>query len=988
MFEGGLWRTVEPFTGGIAPVAPALSYPAGRLESCSRTKRVSAPERNAVAVKRKLIEVSLPLEEINAQSAREKSIRHGHPSTLHLWWARRPLATARAVLFAQLVDDPSNDIDEYRAEAERNGYEDPDAWAEHRVKQERERLFDLIRQMVNWNNLGDEALFSKVRAEIMKSTNGNPPAILDPFAGGGTIPLEAQRLGLEAHASDLNPVAVLINKALIEIPPKFAGREPVFPGAAGTRNDWPKATGLAEDVRRYGKWMRDEAQKRIGHLYPKAKLPGGGEATVIAWIWARTVTCPNPACGIEMPLVRSWWLGKKKGKEAYVVPRVVDGTVEYSIGHDLAHAPTTQNDGTVGRTGATCVACGSAVPLEYVRETSRNLGLGSQLMATVAEGHRSRIYLPPTPEHMNAAALAAPTAVPPGELFDWPGRINVVRYGLTEFADLFTNRQLTALTTFSDLVVEARERVLADALVAGQPEGDRLEEGGTAAAAYADAVATYLGFANSRSADYTSTINTWASTGEFIRNVFARQALPMAWDFVEVNPFSGSTGNFVGLIEAPIRVIEQLPAHSTADVRQADAAARDYGSVLISTDPPYYDNIGYSDLSDYFYVWLRRALRAVHPTLLGTMLVPKAEELVANPYRHGGAGAAKQFFETGFEHVFAHARESATDDFPITVYYAFKQSETDQGGAASTGWETILGAMVHAGWQVTATWPVRSEREGRMIGVGTNALASSVVLALRPRPADAPTTDRRGFIATMKRELGPALRELQQGGIAPVDLPQSAIGPGMAVFSRYAKVIESDGSEMSVRSALARINEVLDELLTEQEGDFDSTTRFAIAWYRSNGYDAGAFGDAENLARARATAVSTMERGGILSARAGKVQLFRPSDLPEDYDVTTDQHASAWEALQHTIRIQETKGIPAAGAFLQAASRRSDGAVDLDLVKELAYLLFQVAEKNGWTKDAISFNGIATSWSEMLDSGRTASPVSTATTLDFDALDE
>lgn len=756
-----------------------------------------------MAVKRKLIEVSIPLDEINKQSAREKSIRHGHPSTLHLWWARRPLATARAVLFAQLVDDPSVREDEFIAEARESGHEDPEGWASHRIKQERERLFDLITRMVDWDNLGDEALFDAVRAEIMKSTNGNPPAILDPFAGGGTIPLEAQRLGLEAHASDLNPVAVLINKALIEIPPKFAGHEPVFPGAAGTRTDWPKATGLAEDVRRYGQWMRDEAHKRIGHLYPKAKLPGGGETTVIAWIWARTVTCPNPACGIEMPLVRSWWLGKKKGKEAYIVPTVVNSKIEYTIGHDPKHAPTKDGDGTVsGRTGAVCIACATAVPVAYIRSEGAEGRLGAHLTAVVAEGNRSRTYLAPSTAQAEVANVARPTDAPSGTIAENPRWFSPPAYGLTEFSDLFTNRQLTALTTFSDLVGEARDRVLADALVAGLPEGKRLEAGGTGAAAYADAVASYLGFANSRSADYTSTINTWASTGEFIRNVFARQALPMAWDFVEVNPFSGSTGNFVGLIEAPIRVIEQLPATSAADARQADAATRDYTSVLISTDPPYYDNIGYSDLSDYFYVWLRRALRAVHPTLLGTMLVPKAEELVANPYRHGGAGGAKQFFETGFEHVFAHARETATDDFPITVYYAFKQSETDEGGEASTGWETILGSMVHAGWQVTATWPVRSEREGRMIGVGTNALASSVVLALRPRPKDAPTTDRRGFIAAMKRELGPALRELQQGGIAPVDLPQSAIGPGMAVFSRYAKVIESDGSEMTALHGL------------------------------------------------------------------------------------------------------------------------------------------------------------------------------------------
>ena len=655
------------------------------------------------------------------------------------------------------------------------------------------------------------------------------------------------------------------------------------------------------------------------------------------------------------------------------------------------HHPVPRSDeGTVGRTGATCISCATAVPLEYVREQSRQNGLGHDLMAVVAGGDRNRTYVEPDDAQRAASSLERPADLPTGSLPDKALSFRVQAYGMTEWVDLFTNRQLTALTLLSDLVTEARERVRTDALAAGLALGDELEAGGVGARAYADAVATYLGQGVSRSTDLNNSIVTWSNSRDQARNLFARQAIPMAWDFVEVSPFADAAGDLRIATRSISQAIDRLPATHLVpgEAEQADASSRDLSGLLISTDPPYYDNIGYSDLSDFFYVWLRRSLRDVHPRLLGTMLVPKAEELVANPYRHGGAEGAKHFFEAGFEHVFEHARLSASDDFPITVYYAFKQSESDDGGEASTGWETILGSMVRAGWRVTATWPVRSERDGRMIGVGTNALASSVVLALRPRAADAAVTDRRGFIAAMKRELGSALRELQQGGIAPVDLPQSAIGPGMAVFSRYAKVIESDGSEMSVRSALARINEVLDELLTEQEGDFDPTTRFAIAWYRSNGYDAGAFGDAENLARARATAVSAMERGGILSARAGKVQLYRPTDLPDDYDVTSDQHTSAWEALQHTIRIQETKGIPAAGAFLHDASRRSDGAVDLDLVKELAYLLFQVAEKSGWTKDAISFNGIATSWSELLDSGRTATPVSTAATLDFDALDE
>jgi len=943
-----------------------------------------------VAGRRKLIEVSIPLDEINKQSAREKSIRHGHPSTLHLWWARRPLATARAVLFAQLVDDPSAREAEFITEARENGHEDPEAWAEHRIKQERERLFSLITRMVNWDNLGDEALFEEVRAEIQKSTGGSPPPILDPFAGGGTIPLEAQRLGLEAHAADLNPVAVLINKALIEIPPQFAGCAPVYPEAATARTDWPKASGLAEDVRRYGEWMRDEAQKRIGRHYPKAEVSGLGETPVIAWIWARTVSCPNPACGIEMPLVRSWWLGKRKGKEAYIVPLVTGGRVEYSIGHDPELSPTKSDDGTVGRTGATCISCGTAVPLEYIREAGRRGDMGAELMAVVAEGSRSRIYIAPTAEHREAAEVDRPADLPVGGLPEKALSFRVQAYGMTEWVDLFTNRQLVALTTFSDLVEEVRERILADARAAGRAPGLRLEKGGNDAEAYADAVSTYLAMAVSRVTDYVSALSTWSShpKNEVIVHVFGRQAIPMVWEFAESNPLGNGNGSFVSMTNAIARALDYLPASGIAEVRQADATTSVTSpAVLISTDPPYYDNIGYSDLSDYFYVWLRRSLRTIHPELLSTLLVPKSEELVANPYRHRGRDGARKFFEAGFRRVFENARAVSNESFPITVYYAFKQSETDESGTASTGWETILASIVRAGWTVTATWPVRSEFAGRMVSNGTNALASSVVLALRPRADSALVTDRRGFIGAMKRELAPALRDLQHGGIAPVDLRQSAIGPGMAVFSRYAKVIESDGSEMTVRAALTRINDVLDELLAEQEGDFDSTTRFALAWYRSNGYESGPYDDAEKEARARATAVSAMERSGVLSARAGRVQLYRPSDLPENYDVGSDQHTSAWEALHHAIRIQESMGIPAAGAFLEEASRRPDGAVDLDLVKELAYLLFQIAEKNGWTKDAISFNGVATSWSELLELGRTAPAPSTPTMLDFDALD-
>lgn len=899
---------------------------------------------NASTTRRKLIEVSLPLEDINRESAREKSIRHGHPSTLHLWWARRPLAAARAVLFAQLVDDPSSFPDRFPTEEAQ--------------KAERERLHDIIRRLVVWENVGDEGLLREAHEEILKSTDGNPPAILDPFAGGGTIPLEAQRLGLEAHASDLNPVAVLINKALIEIPPKFAGQPPVFPGAVDSRlGAWPRATGLAEDVRRYGAWMRDRAQERIGHLYPKATLADGTKATVIAWIWARTVICPNPACGIEMPLVRSWWLGKKKGNEAYVIPTVVaDATaasgrrVEYEVGHGIGGAPSADESGTVGRTGAQCVACGAAVDLKYIRSEGRAGRMSASLMAVVAEGARQRVYLPASEDQVKSAALERPSALTDAPIPPQAPSFRVQAYGMRQWVDLFTNRQLAALTTFSDLVAEARTQITTDAR----------ESGMTDASAYADAVATYLALGVSRTADLGNSIVTWSSSRDQARNLFSRQAIPMAWDFVEVSPFARAAGDLSIATESMSSALRSLPAMIPGDAVQADAAARDYSNFAISTDPPYYDNIGYSDLSDFFYVWLRRSLRDVHPDLFSTMLVPKAEELVANSYRHGGKDGASKFFERGFENVFARARESASDDYPITVYYAFKQQELEAEGVASTGWSTMLEGMIRSGWTITATWPVRSERSGRMISVGTNALASSIVLALRPRHDAAETTSRRGFLAALKAELPRALEEMRQGAIAPVDLAQATIGPGMAVFSRYARVVEADGTAMTVRTALQLINQALDEVLAEQDGELDADTRFCLAWYAQYGWTRQSYGEADVLARAVNTSVGGMERGGVLTSREGEVALRRPTDLPGSWNPATDDRISVWEVTCHLARALTTTGVEAAAKLLAAVSRR--GETDADAVQRLFYRLYELAQHRH-PEDAGLFNALGTEWS-------------------------
>lgn len=916
-------------------------------------------------MRKKLIETSLPLEAINAASAREKSIRHGHPSTLHLYWARRPLATARAILFAQLVDDPASRPEEFPT------VEAQDA--------ERARLHDLMSRLVVWENSSDTALFEQARAEIRRSNGGAIPAVVDPFAGGGSIPLEAQRLGCRAEASDLNPLAVLINKALIDIPPRFRGRPPIHPGAAD-QPGYRGAEGLAEDVRFYGRWMRDEAERRIGHLYPKVKAPGGTEHTVIAWIWARTVTSPNPANPIEVPLVRSWWLSKKKGKEAWVRATVRDGRVHYEVVND-ANGPKGSEDGTrVGRGG---YAVGDRTPItaDYIKEEGVNHRLGEHLLAVVAEGRKGRLYVSPDQAHVVASQVDCPKDVPSETLPYDPRNLWTPAYGLTKFSDLFTNRQLVALTTFSDLVGEARQRVLEDALAAGMEEGESLEAGGAGARAYADAIATYLALALSRSTDYCNSLTSWNSSRDGLRNLFSRQAIPMVWDFAEANPFSSSSGNFFGQVEWIAEVIERLPADSAGDAKQLSADARDYTDLVVSTDPPYYDNIGYSDLSDFFYVWLRRCLQGIHPSVVSTMLTPKAEELVANPYRHDGKENAAKFFVNGFNTVFHQIRHGANPDVPMTVYYAYKQQEAGREGTSSTGWHTLLDGLIGAGWEVTATWPVRSERGGRMLSVGTNALASSIVLACRPRSGDAPTTTQRAFVQRMKCELPSALRTLMQGDIAPVDLAQAAIGPGIAVFSRYARVRSASGGDIGAREALELINRTLDEVLGEQESEFDPDTRFAVRWYRQYGWRAEQSGSAILLAVPTQTSIAELERGGIFTTAGGKGRLLSIRELDAEWDPASDSRLSIWEATLRLAALLESKGLEKVAELV--AKLPAD--IPLSAIKELGFLLFHEAERKGDGADAQALNALVTSWGDVSLKARQhpSAPTGTQSELDI-----
>ena len=902
-----------------------------------------------MAYKKKLIEVALPLKAINEASAREKSIRHGHPSTLHLWWARRPLAAARAVIFASIVDDPSSLPEEF-----------PTVEAQDERRQE---LFNLIEKLVKWENSNNSEVLAQAKEEIRKATNGEPLSLLDPFAGGGTIPLEAQRLGLVAHAHDLNPVAVMINKAMIEIPPKFSGNAPVNPKGQTSVNDleWKGVSGLAADVRYYGEWMKQEAFKRIGHLYPKVQLSsemGGGEATVIAWIWARTVKCPNPACGCEMPLVRNFVVSKKAEADTFVQPVISDEKIFYQIQQGKSPA-----EGSVNRRGAKCINCEAAVGFPYLRDEAKRERMGSRLLAIVSEAPRGRRYVSADTAHEKLAIVSDPSNVPQTHLPDEALGFRVQSYGMTMHKKLFTSRQLTALTTFSELVKEAQQKAESDAHAAGM-KNDRapLAEGGTGSKAYGQAVGVYLAFVVDRMADYHSSICRWDVTREGLTHTFSRQAIPMVWDYAEGNPFCNSTGSFDNMLGWVVRCVDFLPANKDSVAKQADAQSDTLlRNIVVSTDPPYYDNIGYADLSDYFYVWMRQSLKDTYPEIFRTMLVPKAEELVATPFRFGGSKKkAQEFFEDGMLQTFQQLYAAAHKEIPVTIYYAFKQSETDGSSddqqTASTGWEAMLSAIIRAGFTITGTWPISTESISRMRNQRSNALASSIVLVCRKRSPEAPNTTRRDFISDLKRGLRPSLEELQKANIAPVDLAQSAIGPGMAVYSRYAKVLEADGSSMSVRSALQLINQELDSYLSEQDGELDAESRFCVDLYSQFAFDEIKFGEADVLARARNTSVDKLAANGILFAQRGSVRLLARSDIPEK---PKDSNI-LWLKTQQLTHALDTGGIAACAQIMASALSGS-----MEETKALAYRLYTIAEQKGWAREALAYNSLVIAWPEI-----------------------
>ncbi|MYA74629.1 MAG: DUF1156 domain-containing protein [Acidimicrobiaceae bacterium] len=890
----------------------------------------------------KLIEVALPLGAINEAAAREKSIRHGHPSTLHLWWARRPLAATRAVIWASLVDDPSGD----------------ESLTPEEQEAERQRLFGILERLVVWENSNNPDVLAEARAEIDRCFPDGPPPILDPFAGGGAIPLEAQRFGLKALAGDLNPVAVLINKAMIEIPPRFAGLPPVHPDIDTGLNTWERAQGLAADVEAYGQWMRDEAERRIGHLYPDATGLNGEKLTPIAWIWARTVESPDPSWSGHVPLVVSWTLAKRPGKPKVWIEPIIDRDSQ-TISYEIREGGEPTHERTVVRGNGTCLATGSAIPAEYVKAESCAGRMDEQLIAVAAEGERGRHYLAPDLTDIEAAIVAQPDWRPEVALPVKGLGFRVQAYGVDQWWKLFTARQLTALVAFSDLLGDVKERIHADAVASGlADDAVRLADGGRGATAYSDAVVTYLAFVVDKCADYWSSICTWNNPGEKMRNTFGRQALPMSWDFAECNPFSSSSGNWMAMVDWVVKAVAHIPAAvrtGRANQRDAKARVRECSGAVLSTDPPYYDNVGYADISDFFFVWLRRNLAEVWSNECSTVLTPKREEIIADPSRHGSSEAAKCHFESRMAEFMAQVAESQPANVPATIYYAYKATESKDGEIRATGWDTFLQAVLDAGLQVNATWPIRTEMPGRMRANLSNALASSIVLACRPRAVSASLATRGEFMAALRDELPEAVRLLQSGNIAPVDMAQSTIGPGIKVFSRYVRVVEADGSSMSVSVALRIINDVLGEILDGEEAELDADTRFALTWFTEHGYEPGPSGDADSVARAKNTSLAGIGESGVGEAREGKFRLFERTELNPDWSPVDDQRLTVWEVLQYLVAALDRSESEAAELL------HTLGGIG-DRARQLAYLLYQKANDKGWASEAGAYNRLIGAW--------------------------
>ena len=918
--------------------------------------------------RKKLIEVNIPLQAINVESAKDASLTHGHPSTLHRYWSRKPLAACRAVIFASMVDDPSECEDEFPTEPEQNA--------------ERNRLHNIIKRLVIWKTCNDENLLAEARYEIAYSAARNNgenlnvfrakfkndpeavlhylhdycPAVYDPFCGGGSIPLEAQRLGLRARASDLNPLPVLLNKAMIELPPKFHNQKPINPdadpmgmftstGRQRTRIPWKGTAGLANDIRYYGAWMREEAYKRVGHLYPKVQLSNGTSATVVAWLWTRTVPCINPACGLQMPLMTTFQLSKKKGNEHWTKP-VIDrnsNTVSWVVQN---HDEGVPKHGTVNRNGAYCVGCGSAVKLSYVREQAKAGEMREIMIGVVAEGERRKIFLTPTDVDTQAALSTEPSRKPRGKLPNQALGFRLQNYGIIEWHQLFSERQLTTLNTFGTLLTEVHSQMMKD----GASNG------------YASAVCLYLSLAIGRLAESNCRSSWWQNSGDFVAPTFARQTLQMIWAFAEANVFSNSTQHWQAQAEWIAKVVGNLPVYANnGEVHQADAATTTYAvdAPVIVTDPPYYNNIGYADLSDFFYVWLRPLLRDTYPEIFGGIMTPKDEEITASPRFEDPA----QHFEELLGKAFLQMRQCCSDRFPTSIFYAYKQQEEGQDGKTSTGWETMLAATINAGFKIISTWPMRTEQP-KALKTNKNALASSVVLVCRTRSENATTITRAEFLQELKKEMPPALDKLTRiANIRPVDLAQAAIGPGMEIYSRYSKIIRISGEIVPIREVLIHINNEISAYHEKETGELDPESQFCLTWLQQHGYMEGNFGDAEGLSKAKDVDIAAMHNK-VLIAERGKVRLLKREEYAEREN---SENMTAWEGclrmVWHLSGVERSGGISGCTAVTRSMN-------DYESAKRLARILYTYYESRGDAESASHYNNLVTQWQYISQSMR------------------
>jgi putative DNA methylase len=868
--------------------------------------------------KRKLIEAALPLDAINAASRADKDRKTGTIRNIHKWFAPMPTPAWRALLFASVVDDPG-------------------------TAEEREALWSLIEELVaSGPEPPAESVLARAKNAIRTSVGHDVPLVLDPFCGGGSTLVEALRLGLPARGSDLNPVPTLISRALVTLLPTVSGQGPFSESHGQVAMSGDGRAGFVTDVLAYAEGVRESAQRALAANYPQS--PAGN--TVYAWLWARTALCSNPACGKRTVLATSWWLSKRKGERAWLLPATTRDSdeVEFRI--------ETAGDGPVpppktGR-GATfsCLHCAASIGEEHLAREGEHGRLAVRLLALACiDGEKKRTFeLPDETQTLAAYGVQEDPALRDLNVSDGGGR---QRFGCDTYADIFLPRQALALDTFARAVDGVRDRVIGDGA-----DGN-----------YADTVATFLGLCVGRLAHANSSQCRWnvAATGFIpkIEPAFGRHDLPMSWDFAESNPFAGSVGDWNQVVKTALRAVRLAPLTGSAATGLADARRAipesERGQVLVATDPPYFGHIDYSELSDYFYIWLRRALRRVHPDLFSVLVPPRRDELVALPSRHDGSSAgAYNYFVSGFTEVFRNLCQGQDERFPMLIVYAHREGER-----GTAGWEAMLEAVLAAGLMVVGTLPLHATRNQRMTGLGTNALATYVVMVCRPRPDDAARITRQDLVRLLRAELVDAVSEFQAASIAPVDLAQAVIGPGMQIYSRHGAVLETDGSRVNVGAALSVINRTLAEIIDEQEADLDAPSRWAVTWYEQHGLESASFGEADQLARAKGTSADELVRAGIVDSGGNKVALIPRDEMPDEWSPATDAIPTAWEAVQHLVVALSVGGEQQAAATYRTLGQLADPA------RELAYRLFRVAEGAGLSDEALAYNGLVTSWSEI-----------------------